>query len=308
MRNLIIDTDTGSDDAIAIVMALREKSVKVVGITTVMGNVPLEIATRNALISIEQAKSYDVPVYKGLGKPLNCEPISAEDIHGNDGLGDVGYKVQRLSIEEEHGVDAMIRMVKECDGEIEIVTLGPLTNVAAAIIRDRETMSKVKQLIIMGGVIVPHIGYSATAEFNILVDVIAADIVFKSGIPFLLAPLELGRQCLLGEEEYTRLNKVSNIGEFFVQCNKTMIGFIEKKFGFKAIGMADPTAMAVGLHEDIMDEVTDCYVAIETKGEYTYGQTVCDFEGKLGKTPNGRVCSKINVEKFKRFLFETAKI
>jgi purine nucleosidase len=183
MRKFIIDTDTASDDAVAIIMALREPSVKVEAVTVVAGNVPLDKAVRNALISIEKAETYQPPVYIGLSKPLIRKQYTAEYVHGEDGLGDVGYKDPVIKAEREHAVDALLRIIDENPGQLELITLGPLTNVAAAVIKSPETMKKLKGIYTMGGTLGFPGNVSVAAEFNIYVDAEAAEIVCNSGIP-----------------------------------------------------------------------------------------------------------------------------
>lgn len=150
MRKLIIDTDTASDDAIALVLALRWPDVEIKAVTTVAGNVPVEAATRNAMVSIAMADAYRPPVYRGCDRPLWRRQITAQQVHGRDGLGDRGYPDPGIPLEQEHAVDAIARLVRENEG-IDIVTLGPLTNIAMAIRLYPATMSRVRSITAMGG-------------------------------------------------------------------------------------------------------------------------------------------------------------
>ena len=150
MRKIIIDTDTGSDDAVAILMALRDPSVQVLAVTTVCGNVNMEQATINAFRSIDAARTYVPPVYKGAYRPLMRDAVTAENVHGQDGMGDMGLPVPDMQAETEHAVEAILRLVKENPGEIEIVALGPATNLALAMMKDPETMKQVKHIYSMG--------------------------------------------------------------------------------------------------------------------------------------------------------------
>ena len=138
MKNIIIDTDTGSDDAVALVMALRDPSVKVIAVTTVAGNVGVDQATENALIAIDNASSYKPPVYKGIAKPLVCDLGEAAQLHNVDEMGKLGFGTPVQKAENEHAVDALIRLIGSGDGSIELVTLGPLTNIATAMLQAPE--------------------------------------------------------------------------------------------------------------------------------------------------------------------------
>lgn len=309
MRKLIIDTDTASDDAVALVLALRDPSVQVIGITTLAGNVPLQTATNNALISIGMANTYAPPVYMGNGIPLVRDQLLAQQVHGEDGLGDVGYQIpEHLHVEKEHAVDALARMIKEND-DVELVTLGPLTNVAMAVRMYPEIMKKVKNITAMGGQYYELNPHWPASEFNILVDPEAVDIVLRFGIHITFVPLDVCMgECEFNEDEIKQLYDLGTTqAKFFVDCNRTLIDYVYKKHGTKTLMMPDPTAMAYYLHPELANDVRSAYVQVETKSPMTVGQLLYDFDGIYGQPVNGAVVPSIDIPAFKKMIMDCCK-
>lgn len=304
MRRFVIDTDTGSDDAIAIIMMLREPSAEVVAVTTVCGNVPLDLATRNAIISIEQAGTYRPPVYEGCSRPIVKPYKSAQHVHGVDGLGDQGYEPSGALVkEEEHAVDALIRLARERD-DLELITLGPLTNVALAITRDPEAMARYRKIYIMGGA---KITTTATAEYNILTDPEAADIVWRLGVPLVVCPIDICMgDAIVTAGEAAKIKATGPLGAFMVDCNATLMAMIEKVLGAPGISMPDPTTTAVALYPDCVAEATECHSYVDTRGKYTYGQTVFDFMDILKKPKNVTLIDRLHADRFKQIIYRTA--
>jgi purine nucleosidase len=279
LKKIIIDTDTASDDAVAIVMALREPQLKVLAITTVVGNIPVKTATRNALICIEAAGTYAPPVYEGIAKPMFREHRDATSIHGNDGMGDLGtLKEPTLKIEKMHAVDAIIKIVREGDGDIEIVALGTLTNVALAIVKAPEVMKKVPCITIMGGAAFEG-NSNPLAEYNIWQDAEAADILFASGIPVVMAAIEACHdesEFSAQDLEYLRTCG-SKLATFCVDINRGLIACDEAYFGHPALTLPDPTAIAILVKPELIKGSFDCYTRVETTGsEQVYGATIND--------------------------------
>ncbi len=309
MRKFIIDTDTASDDAVALIMALREPSVLVEAVTVVAGNVPLDKALRNALISVERAKTYNPPVYSGLSKPLIRKQYTAEFVHGQDGLGDVGYADPKIGAESEHAVDAMLRIIEENPDEIELITLGPLTNVAAAIIKAPETMKMLKGIYTMGGTLGFPGNVSVAAEFNIYVDAEAAEIVFNSGVPIHLSPFEncLG-DFILSEAEFNEvMNCGSDIAKFSMECNRTVLDFSQRILGQAGITLADPATMGLVLYPECIKASFNAYICVETKSEITYGQIIYDFKGFLKRPNNATVFKEVDGKRLKEKMIELLK-
>ena len=183
MRKIIIDTDCGSDDAVALMMALKSESVQIEAITTVCGNVPLELATKNALMTIEITNAQMPPLFVGASKPLMRDLVTAVNVHGEDGMGDIDLIHPSLIPEKEHAVDAIVRIVESCPNEIEIVTIGPATNIALAIMKAPLIMQKVKHIYSMGTAGFGRGNTTPVAEFNVYVDAEAYDIMLRSNIP-----------------------------------------------------------------------------------------------------------------------------
>jgi purine nucleosidase len=316
MKKIIIDTDTASDDAVALVMALRNPYTKVLAITTVAGNVEIEKATRNALMSVEYAKSYQPPVYVGCGKPLMVELETADQVHGLDGMGDLGtLKEPTISATSGHAVDAILEILEAAeDQEIELLTLGPLTNIALAILMKPEVMKKLKHITIMGGALPHHNPHTVSAEFNIMVDPDAADIVCRFSVPFTMVTLEvcMDETALLPKDiEYFR--SLGEIGRFCVDCNATAMDKEVENGNPARIELPDPTAYAVLAEPDIAVESFRSYTRIERRSSFARGATIFenhDEEFRIGNAtfihhhdaPNSRIVTKIDAKRFKEML------
>ena len=225
MRKLIIDTDTGSNDAVALIMALKSETVSVEAITTVCGNVPLDLATKNALMTIEVANGQTPPVYVGSAKPLMRDLVTATNVHGDDGMGDIDLIHPTLIAEEKHAVDAIIEIVKNNPGEIEIVTIGPVTNIALAMFKDPDTMNTVEHIYSMGTAGFGAGNTTPVAEFNVYVDAEAYSIMLNFGVPITI----IGFDVCLGDAAWNKedidllLSSGKPEAEFSVKCNKTLL-------------------------------------------------------------------------------------
>lgn len=308
MRKLIIDTDTASDDAIALVLALRWPDVEIKAVTTVAGNVPVEAATRNAMVSIAMADTYRPPVYRGCDRPLWRRQITAQQVHGRDGLGDRGYPDPGIPLEQEHAVDAIARLVRENEG-IDIVTLGPLTNIAMAIRLYPEVMGRVRSITAMGGQYRQLNPHWPCSEFNILVDPEAAQILLESGIHTTFVPLDV----CFGEAAFDRqeLDALYALGtpqaRFFVDCNRTLIDYTLEKYGYEELIMPDPTAMACYLEPDVALERRPAFTRCELQSTLAPGELVYDFEGRCGGPENSALVPRIDAERFKRMIFDCCR-
>lgn len=306
MRHFLIDTDTASDDAVALIMALRDDSIKVEAITVVAGNVPLELAVRNALISVEVADTYAPPVYRGMGKPLMRDLFTAENVHGQDGLGDVGWPDPKLAAADEHAVDKIIETVQQYPNELEIITLGPLTNLAMACLKAADVMQLVKNITIMGGAGFGPGNITPVAEFNIFVDAEAAHIVATSGLPITFVGWDVSTDAtFVTEAELEQLLATgSPIAEFCVKCNTTLKQYNMASWGKAGIDLPDPTAVAAALFPDIITKQLSAYVSVEHHSPTTYGQVVIDRDNLLKQPPNATICYEIDAAKFKSLLFK----
>jgi inosine-uridine nucleoside N-ribohydrolase len=315
-RTLLVDTDTASDDAVALIMALRSAEVRVAAITVVAGNVPVAQATSNALFTAELCGS-DAPVYSGAEGPLLRKLATADWFHGADGLGDHGYKPARRRVEPHHAVDALIQTVRGNPG-IEIVTLGPLTNLALALRRDPKLAASVKRCVVMGGAPCCEGNVTPAAEFNIWVDPEAARIVFRSGLPLEMVGWQLCRgEAVLNPLETKRVLALKNpIAEFAVRCNSTAVEAFFKQTGQRGMSLPDPVAMGIALNPALCTSSSEHYVEIEVSSELTRGMTVVDrldvatdsrnknvWVNAIESERKIRVCWSLDIPKWKNLLF-----
>lgn len=306
-RKVMIDTDCGSDDAMAIAMALRDPAIEVLFLTTCAGNVGMEQATRNTLLTLEQAGSYAPPVYKGCDRPL-LQPLSyAYETHGQDGMGDLGLAPQRLTPTPGHGVYQLLSALRShAPGTLEVVALGPLTNLALAIRLEPETMARVKVIAIMGSAGLGAGNVTPLAEFNIWQDAEAAKVVLESGLPLLLVGWDacLG-DAMLSPQDIQRLRDSGPLGRFVIDTNRVLMEMNEERFGQPCLDMADPAAMAAALYPDCR-KVCDAYFCeVDVSPGIGYGAVVVDRNHFSGKPANVLLCSQLHADRFKDYLFRT---
>src|SRR6204780_151815 len=276
MRTFLIATDTASDDAVAIIMALSAPDVRVCALTTVAGNVGLEQATRNALYTAEVCGS-DVPVFKGAAGPLARAHEDAHWFHGKDGLSDRDYPPPRRAPESEHAVDAIIRLIHAEPG-LTLVTLGPLTNIALAVARDPSIAAKVSRCVVMGGAPCCEGNVTPAAEYNIWVDPEAARAVFRSKLNIEMIGWHVSRgPSVLKEDEIAAIEALGTAkAKFAIESNMTAREAYQVQTGETGLSLADPTAMAVALDRSIGLAWSRHRVAIESSSELTRGMTVVD--------------------------------
>jgi purine nucleosidase len=304
MRRFIIDTDTASDDAVAILMALRSPDVQVDAITMVSGNVPVEMGARNAGYTAELCGK-DTPVYIGSNRPLVREAQYAYFFHGPDGMGGMNYPLPKRPPEQEHGVDALIRLVRAHPGENTLVTLGPLTNIAMALRRAPDLAGKIKQVYIMGGAACTVGNITPAAEYNIWVDPEAAHIVFHSGLPILMIGWEHCRGA--SALDNAAMASVRAIGtkfaHFALDCNKAALKASTEWTHEPGLTLPDPVAMAIALDPSICTRRSRHHVEIEIASEVTRGMTVVDEIGVTNKPPNADICWAMDARRWKEMLY-----
>jgi len=315
-RVFLIDTDTASDDAVALIMALLAPDVHVAAITTVSGNVPLELGTRNALYTVELCGA-DVPVYAGEARPLRREPSYAYWFHGRDGLGDQGYPAPKRQAESKHAVDAIVDVVQANPG-IVLVTLGPLTNIALALEKSPAIIDNIGRCVVMGGNPCTEGNVTPAAEFNIWVDPEAARAVMRCGLPVELIGWQLSRReaNLLVPDIERILALGTELAKFTIDCNRSALRATRVQTGEIGIPLPDPTAMAVAIDPYICTRSTKHYVEIETESELTRGMTVVDrlgvakddrnrelWQPLLDKEPNASVCWELDNARWKDLLY-----
>lgn len=305
MRHLLIDTDTASDDAVALIMALREPSVRVEAITVVAGNLPMEQALKNALICVEKAATYAPPVYRGLSKPLLRELLTAEFVHGADGMGDMNLPDPSLQPADGHAVDQIIALAHRYPGELEIVTLGPLMNLALACLKAPEIAGLIKRVSIMGGSGFGPGNVTPVAEFNLFVDAEAAQIVINSGLPLIFVGWDMSTgDTFVTQAELDALRATgSAIAEFCVRCNATLLEYNAASWGKVGIDLPDPVTMAVALDPQLITRQLHAHVSMEHKSADTYGQLIIDQYRLLQRPANAILCQEVDAAGFKAMLF-----
>ena len=305
MRRFIIDTDTASDDAVALVMALQHPDISVEAVTVVAGNVPVEQGTQNALYITELCKK-QVPVYTGMARPLLHPLETAQHIHGIDGLGDIGLPLHSRKPASGHAVDALINTIKRFPGEITLVALGPLTNIAFALRLDASIAQRVKECIIMGGVGKGIGNVTPVAEYNIWADPEAAKIVFESGMPISMVGWDVCvNEATISLDEAQSIRQIGTaLAEFCIDIQHVHSG---GKINARPFVIADPLAMAVALNRDVATDVRRLFVSIETESKLCRGQTVVDHLGVLKKEANIDIVLGASHEIFLNMLYEAVR-
>jgi purine nucleosidase len=275
-RTFLIDTDTASDDAVALIMALRAPDVRVAAITVVAGNVNVQQATRNALYTVELCGAR-VPVYSGAEKPLIRSYQNATWFHGCDGLGDHDYPAPRQCAQKLHAVDAILETI-EANRGLVLVTLGPLTNVALALSKKPAIAANVSRCVVMGGAPCCEGNVTPAAEYNIWVDPEAARIVMHSGLPNELIGWQLCRgEAVLHESDIEHVEEFNTkLAHFAIECNSHAREAYKLQTGEDGICLPDPVAMCIALDPTVGTEWSQQYVEIETQSELTRGMTVVD--------------------------------
>ncbi len=305
-RRLIIDTDTASDDAVALLMALGHPGVEVLAITVVAGNVPLDLAVQNALYTLELAGS-KVPVHAGRAAPLARSLKTAQFVHGQDGMGDIGLPLTGRTPAPGDAVDVLIDLITDNDPHtLTLVTLGPLTNVAEAFTREPSIAARLREIVVMGGTSDAVGNVSAVAEFNIWVDPEAAEIVFASGARITMVGWDISRTfATISPADAAALRSVGPLGAFAVDIQAVVDTFATGTTGLEGFDLPDPIAMAVALDPSVATETRLLNVVVETGGRYSAGQTVVDHLGIDGRQPTVHVVVQASREAFLRLLHET---
>ena len=298
-RKLIIDTDPGIDDAVALSIAAFSEQLDIKLITTVNGNVSLEKVTKNVL-RLLPFLGESIPVAKGASKPLINEPIDASGVHGETGMD--GYDFPEMDeslLLDCSAVEAMKDTIIKSDEKITIMAIGPLTNIALFIKIYPELTDKIEEIVLMGGSI--SRGNSGVySEFNINCDPEAARIVFASDIKKVMCPLDVGLKAIVYPEDSEKIKKMNKVGDMFYSLFKRYRG---GSFN-KGLKMYDSCAIAYILNPKIF-ETKEVFVGVELKGEYTRGATVCDLRGYLNKEANTLVATDIDEQEFKKWFFES---
>jgi len=304
MKKILLDCDPGHDDMMAIMLALSKPELKVLGITTVAGNQTGEKTFRNALRVLTLIGRKDIPVAKGFDKPILRDLVIAPNIHGVSGLDGAALPEPQVEPIKMHAVDFIVETLEKETEKVYLVPTGPLTNIAVTLVKAPRIKEKIKGIVLMGGAAFDS-NITPASEFNIFVDPEAAKIVFESGIPITMVGLDVTNKAVLSFEDIDsleRLNgKVSDVIapllRFFANANKEI-------YGINGAPLHDALAVAYLIDESVLK--TKClHVDIETKGEFTRGETVVDVYGITKKELNANVALDLNLSRFKELIFKS---
>ncbi|HZU12688.1 MAG TPA: nucleoside hydrolase [Chloroflexota bacterium] len=304
----LIDTDTASDDAVALIMALQDPNVSVEAITVVAGNVPVDQGVRNALHTVDMCAAR-VPVYRGMDGPLLRPLETAENVHGQDGLGDIGLPDPKGSASAGHAVDIIIETINRLPGEVTLVSLGPLTNIAMAVKRDPTIAGKVRRYVMMGGTWDSVGNVTPVAEYNIWVDPEAAEIVFHAGFRLTMAGWDISRKyAVFRPKDQARIRAIgTRLADFSVAIQARLNEFALSTTHLEGFDLPDPIAMAIALRPEVATRTEDRYVAVALESEMCRGQTVVDHLGVTGRTPNVTGVVEASRTRFLDVLFEAVE-
>jgi len=304
-RKIIIDTDPGQDDAVAILLALASPELEVLGLTAVCGNVPLSLTEKNARRICELAGRPDTPVFAGAIRPLLRQLVTAEQVHGKTGLNGPELPEPTMRLQEEHAVDFIVgTLMREERGAVTLCALGPLTNLALALLREPRIAPRIREIVMMGGGFFEGGNVTPSAEFNIYVDPHAADIVLKSGVPIVMMPLDATHKALTTSVRTRAFRGLgSRVGIAVAEMLEFFERFDEQKYGTDGGPLHDPCVIAWLLAPDLF-RGRCCNVEVETISELTMGMTVADWWGVTGRPKNVTYMRDVDHDGFFRLLLE----
>ena len=304
-HRIIIDTDPGQDDAIAILLALASPEIEVLGITSVAGNVPLALTTKNALKVVELAGRGDVPVYAGAAAPLVRAQVTAEEVHGSTGLDGPDLPEPKLGPRQGHAVDFIVETLsREPAGTVTLCVLGPMTNLAMAFARAPEIVGRVARVVAMGGAWSEGGNTTPSAEFNIYADPHAAHAVFRSGAQIVLHPLDVTHRTLTHARRVDGFRRLgTRTGTAVAAMMDFFERFDERKYGTDGGPLHDPNVIAWLIRPEIYAG-REVNVEVETGSELTMGQTVIDWWGTTDRPRNATVIREVDDDAFFALLLE----
>ncbi len=304
-RKIIIDTDPGQDDAVAILLALASPELDVLGLTAVAGNVPLALTEKNARKICELAGRTEIRVFAGAVRPLTRPLVTAEHVHGRTGLDGPELPEPTMKLETQHAVDFIVEtLMAEPEGTVTLCPLGPLTNIALAMIREPAIVPRIKEIVLMGGGYFEQGNVTPSAEFNIYVDPQAADVVYRSGAPIVMMPLDVTHKALTTKARIERFRTMgTRVGTATAQLLDFFERFDEEKYGTDGGPLHDPCVIAYLLKPELFSG-RQCNVQIETVSELTMGATVVDWWNITDGPRNALVMRDIDAEGFFALLTE----
>lgn len=303
-RKIIIDTDPGQDDAVAILLALASPELEVLALTAVAGNVPLPLTQKNARVIVELARKA-TPVYAGCEAPLTRKLVTAEHVHGKTGLDGIALPDPSHPLQPEHAVDYLIDTLRaHAPGSITLCPLGPLTNIATAFTRAPDIVSRVAEIVLMGGGCFEGGNITPAAEFNIYVDPEAADIVFRSGVPLVVMPLDVTHKALTSRAWVEEMRSLgTQVGQAVASWTDFFERFDTAKYGSEGAPLHDPCVIAYLLEPSLFTG-RHINVEIETQSPLTLGMTVADWWRVTGREPNAMFMGGVDRDGFYRLLTE----
>lgn len=295
-RRVLLDVDTGVDDALALMLAIRSSELEVLGVTTVSGNVPVARATANTLLVLEALDAPTIPVVAGAAAPLARAAITATQVHGVDGLGNIStaYPVPKRCA-GEGAAEFLLETIRRFSGELTLIATGPLTNIAMAIQRDEMTMRQLRCLTVMGGAIRVPGNVGPVTEFNFGVDPEAAAIVFGSGLNPTLVPLDVTEQVVLSRKDVDEA--AGTLQDFIQKMTATAMAFHQEHEGFDGMFLHDPLAVGIVLDASLA-RVRPLHVSVERRGELTAGMAVADLRRRSRACPTATVCVEVSADRF----------
>lgn len=305
-RKIIIDTDPGQDDAVAILLALASpEDIEVLGITAVAGNVPLELTAKNARKVCEVAGRSEIKVFAGCDRPLAHTLVTAEHVHGKTGLDGPDLPEPQMTLQDQHAVDFIIETLRaEPSRTVTLCPLGPLTNIATALQKAPDIAAKVQEIVLMGGAYFQVGNITPAAEFNIYVDPEAADIVFKSGIPIVVMPLDVTHKALVTAPRNEAFRNLGTTpGRVVAEWTDFFERFDKEKYGSAGAPLHDPTVIAYLIRPDLFTG-RHINVEIETQSDLTRGMTVADWWRVADRSPNAMFMGGIDADGFFALLTE----
>ncbi|MFU1476761.1 nucleoside hydrolase [Roseovarius sp. C7] len=305
-EKIIIDTDPGQDDAVAILLALAcPDELELLAITCVAGNVPLALTARNARMICELAGRSDIPVFAGCDRPLGRALVTAEHVHGKTGLDGPDLPPPTMPLQETHAVDHLIATLRDHPpGTVTLCPLGPLTNIASALQKAPDIATRIRRIVLMGGAYFAVGNVTPAAEFNIHVDPQAADIVLKSGIDITMVPLDLTHQALVTEPRNAAFRALGTpVGLAVAQMTEFFERYDREKYGSPGAPLHDPCVIAYLLRPDLFSG-RHVNVEIETSSELTMGMSVADWWGVTDRPPNATFLGQIDADGFFSLLTE----
>lgn len=303
-RHFLIDTDTASDDAVALVLALQYPGVQVEAITVVAGNVPVDQGVQNALYTVELCQK-STPVHRGMPAPLTRPLETAQFVHGQDGMGDIGLPLGGRSPASTDAVRVLCETIHHFAGAITLVALGPLTNIAVALRQDPSLAHAVSECIIMGGTGQGYGNVTPVAEYNFWTDPEAAKIVFESGMSTKMVGWDISRtHAVFNQADTASLRAIDTpLARFCVDIQRTVEQFALSTTLLEGFDLPDPIAMAIALDPAVATDTRHCFVAIETASPLCRGQSVVDHLNLMDQEPNADVVMEASREQFLRMLF-----